>query len=62
MKADRHPALALGDLQTQVGVLINSKLFRLYCILTRLSEKKTLTTAIKESEETSDKEYTIQSD
>ena len=46
VKADRHPALALVDLQTQGGDLINSKFVHLYCIPTRLSEKKTLPTTI----------------
>ena len=48
-KADRHPTCALVDLQTQGGDLINSKFINLYCIPPRLSEKKTLTTAIKGS-------------
>ena len=47
--ADRHPVCALAVLQTQGGDLINSKFVHLYCIPTRASEKKTLTTAIKGS-------------
>lgn len=48
VKPDGHLALALIDIQTQVGVLIDSKFFHLYCILTRTSEKKTLGTMIRE--------------
>ena len=59
-KADRHPALALVDLQTQVVDLINSKFVHLYCIPIGPSEKKTLTTAIKGSQGTIDKECTMQ--
>ena len=62
VKADRHPTLALVDLQTQGGDLIDSKFVHLYRILTRPSEKKTLTTAIKGSQGTIDKECTIQLD
>ena len=47
VKANRHPMLALVDLQPQVGDLFDCKFVHLYRILTRLSEKKTLTTAIK---------------
>ena len=47
VKANRHPALALVDLQTQVGDLIDCKFVHLYCIPTRQSEKKTLPMAIK---------------
>ena len=46
LKGDRHPALALVDLQTYEGDLIDSKCVHLYRIPTRLSKKKTLTTAI----------------
>ena len=59
MKAHGHPALALVDLQTQGGDLIDSKFVHFYRIPTRLSEKKTLTTAIKGSQRTIDKECTI---
>ena len=62
MKADEHPALALVDLQTQGGDLINSKFIDFNCIPTSPSEKKALTTVIKESQGTIDKEYTIQLD
>ena len=62
MKADGHPALALVDLQTQGGDLIDSKFVHLYYIPTRPSEKKTLSTAIKGSQGTIDKECTIQLD
>ena len=62
VKANGHPALALVDLQTQGGDLINSKFVHLYCIPTRPSEKKILTTAIKESQGKIDKECTIQLD
>ena len=62
VKADGHPALALVDLQTQGGDLIDSKFIYLYSIPTRPSEKKTLTTAIKRSQGTIDKECTIQLD
>ena len=62
MKADRHLTLALVDLQTQVGDLIDSRFVHLYCVPTRPSEKKTLTTAIKGSQATIDKECTIQLD
>ena len=47
VKADRHSALALVDLQTQRGDLIDSKLVHPYRIPTRPSEKKTQTTSIK---------------
>ena len=47
VKAYRHPALALVDLQAQEGDLINSKFVHLYCILTGPSEKKLLTIVIK---------------
>ena len=59
VKANGHPALPLVDLQTQVGDLINSQFVYLYRIPTRSSEKKTLTTAIKGSQETIEKEYSI---
>ena len=49
VKAAGHPALVPIDLQTQGGDLIDSKFVHLYRILTRPSEKKTLTTAIKGS-------------
>ena len=62
MKADRHPALALADFQTQGEDLIDSKCVHLYHIPTRPSEKKILTTAIKGSHGTIDKECTIQLD
>ena len=62
VKAGGHPALALVDLQTQVGDLIESKFVHFYRIPTRPSEKKTLTTAIKGSERTIDKQCTIQLD
>ena len=62
MKADRHPALALADFQTQGEDLIDSKCVHLYHIPTRPSEKKILTTAIKGSHGTIDKECTIQFD
>jgi hypothetical protein len=62
VKADGHPALALVDLQTQGGDLIDSKFVHLYGIPTRPSEKKKLTTAIKGSSGTIDKECTIQLD
>ena len=52
VKADGYPALALVDLQTQGGDLIDSKFVHLYCILTRPSVKKTLTTTIKGSQGT----------
>ena len=60
VKADRPPALALVDLQTQGGALIDSKFVHLYCILTRPNEKKTLSTAIKGSQRPIDKQCTIQ--
>ena len=60
VKANRQPALALVDLQTKAGDLINSKFVHLYRILTRPSEKKTATTGIKGSQRTIDKECTIQ--
>ena len=62
VKANRHPALALVDLHTQVDDLIDSKLIHLYHLLTRLSEKKILTTAIKRFQERMDKECIIQLD
>ena len=62
MKANGHPALALVDLQTQVGDMIDSKFVHLYRILTRPSAKKTLTTAIKGSQGTINKECTTQLD
>lgn len=48
MKADGHPTLALVNLQTQGRDPIDSKCVHLYGMLTRLSERKTLTTAMKE--------------
>ena len=60
MIVDGHSALVLVDLQTQVGDVIDSKFVHLYCILTRLSERKTLTIAIKGSQGRIDKECTIQ--
>ena len=62
MKADWHTALALVDLQTQEGDLIDSKFVHFYLIPTRLSEKKTLTAAIKVLQRTIDNECTIQCD
>ena len=62
VKADEHLPLALVDLQTQEGDLIDSKFVHLYRIPTRPRDKKTLTTTIKGSQETIDKEYTIQLD
>ena len=62
VKADGHSALALADLYTQRGDLIDSKFVHFYCILTGLSEKKTLTTATKGLQETIDKTCTIQLD
>ena len=62
MKANRHPALSLVDLQSQGGDLIDSTLVHLHHILTRLSEKKILTTAIKGLQGTINKECTIQLD
>ena len=62
MKADWHPALALVDLQTQVGDLIDFKFVQLYHILTGRSQKKTLTTVNKGSQRTIRNEYTIQVD
>ena len=47
VKANGHPILALVDPQTQGGDLIDFKFVHLYRILTRPSEKKTLTTRIK---------------
>ena len=49
VKADGHPVLALVDLQTQEGDLIDFKFVHFYCMPTSWSEKKTLTTAIKGS-------------
>ena len=51
-----YPILALADLQTQGEDLINSKFVHLHWIPTRPSEKKTLSTIIKGSQETIDKE------
>ena len=62
VRADGHPVLALVDLQTQQGDLIDSKFVHLYRILTRSGEKNTLTTAIKGSQGTIDNECTIQLD
>lgn len=60
MKADWHAALVPIDLQTQEGYLIDSKYVHLYHILTRLSEKISLTTVIKGLQETINNELTIQ--
>ena len=49
VKANRHPTLALVDLQTLGVDLINTKFVHLYCIRTRLSEKKTVTSTIQGS-------------
>ena len=49
VKADMYPSLAPVDLQIEVEDRIDSKFVHLYSIPTRLSEKKTLTTAIKGS-------------
>ena len=49
VKADEDPALALVDLRTQVGDLIDKKFVHHYYMLSRPSEKKTLTTAIARS-------------
>ena len=62
VKDDGHPALALVDLPTQEGDLIDSKFVHLYHIPTRPSEKKTSTTAISGLQGTIDKECTIQLD
>ena len=62
VKANRHPALALVDLQTQEGHLIDSKFVKLYRIPTRPSKMKTLTTTIKGSQGTINKECTVQLD
>ena len=62
VKDDGHPALALVDLQTQGGDLIDFKFVYLYHIPTRPTGKKTLTTTIKESQRTIDKECAIQLD
>ena len=60
VKADRHPALALVDPQTQEGALVYCRFIQHYHILTRLSEKKTLSTLIKGLQRTIDEEYTLQ--
>ena len=62
IKADRHPALALIDLQTYGGNLIDYRFVPLHNITTRLSEKKTLTTTIKGSQRRIDKECIMQLD
>ena len=62
VKANRHHALAVVDLQAQGGDLMDSKFVHLYRIPPRLSEKKTLTTAIKGSQATINMECTIQLD
>ena len=62
MKGDSYLALVLVELQTQREDLIDSKFVHLYHIPTRPIEKQTLTTVIKGSQETIDKEYTIQLD
>ena len=59
-KGDRDPALVLGDLQTQEGDLIDSKFIYVNRIPTRLSEKKILTTTIKESQWTINKKCNFQ--
>ena len=59
IKADGHPALAIVDFQTQGGDLIDSKCVHLYRMPTRPYEKKSLTTTIKGSQGTIDKECTI---
>ena len=61
-KADGHSTLALVDLLTQVGHLIYSQFDHLYRIRIRLSEKKTLNTAIQRSQGMIYKECTIQLD
>ena len=62
VKANRHPTLALENLHPQEGDWINSKFVHLYHIPTRLSEKKTLTIAIRGSQARIDNAYTIQLD
>ena len=60
VKTNGHRALAVVDGQTQEEDLIDSKFVHLYRIPTRVSETKTVTTAIEESLERFDNECTIQ--
>ena len=62
MKAEGHAALALVDLQTQGGDLIDSKFVYLNRTPTRRREKQSLTTAIKVLQGTINKECNIQLD
>jgi hypothetical protein len=55
VKVNGHTALALVDLQTKGGDLINSQFVYLYQIPTKTIEKKSLNTAIKGSKGTIDK-------
>ena len=55
VKVDRHSAPALQHLSTQRGDLIDSKFVQLYCVPTRLNEKKILTIAIEVSQGTINK-------
>ena len=59
VKADAYRTLALVDLQTQEGDLIDFKFVHPYCIPTRPSSKKILTTTIKGLQRMIDKECTI---
>ena len=62
VKADRHPAVALVDLQTHNGDLSNSKFFHFYSISTKVGEKEIITSVIKGSQETINEACTIQLD
>jgi len=55
-----HKALALVDLQTKGGDLINSQFVYLYKIPTKSIAKKSLSTAIKGSRGTIDKTYEVE--
>ena len=57
-----HPALALGDLQTTGGDLINAQFVHLYGLPTYGIDKKSLNTAIKGSKGVIEKACDVQMD
>jgi len=62
VKVNGHPALALVDLQTTAGDLINPQFVHLYCLPTYGIDKKSLNTMIKGSKGVIEKACDVQMD
>jgi len=62
VKVNRHPALALVDLQTTGGDLINTQLVHLYGLPTDGIDKKSLNTAVKGTKSVIEKTCYVQMD